>query len=1306
MFRLRKFFFILLLAVFSVAHPLQANNKKLQTQINQEDFVSSKLISGKTQFLSLNISKEDLNISNIDEQNKIKIYLNALELCQGANFPLSIKIKTYTLNPDNSSNLITIQSPVIFNAKQADNLVVDLQLPLDFESNDLYFDVFDSNDALVATFKHYIKVEHNTDTSSELTPLADSNCGTGNFGNCQLNYILNAIKFEALPSSSADTIVTQELNGKYKVTVPLVRTKKFKVETVADSDSGVGLTNQIDSGIFEFINNGIKTAVVRWNETKQALQFLLGEDTSPVFSISKNGNLSIGDIADPSQAFLNLRAGTKDIVPIKLEPGDLSNTPINGSIEYDGISFYMTTGGRRISINTSGTPGPMGPKGERGPTGPQGPAGSFSGGNATIDGILGFTASGRIQNGIFNGTNLFTNNSIAKFNGQIMIPNGASNGYVLSSDANGYASWSSLSQVINGSGIDLGASAHGVAGAIQFSDGTGNLNSNADMLYWDNSNSRLGLGISSSLNGKMHIVSSAANEKALVIQGASSQTANLSQWRDVNGTSLITIDKNGYMHFGNPATNSFVDIYQYDSSTGAIEISRPNVNSTGLIMRATNSNALFSFGATGTGLGMYESTGVYLNGVSRFSGFYQPFNAIDTVFKADINTVRNRNGSTLSIEGGDAYSTDNDGGALKLNGGLPTGSGRGGNIIFQTANGGNTGTALATLRERMRLDGQSGNLGIGFSAPAAKLDVNGSVFMTGFRMSTGASNGYVLTSDANGVASWQAVAGGSGSPGGSNGQIQFNDAGSFGGNSGLSYNEATNTLSAGAASFSSNIAVSNGTLAVNTHGYGGNTLIVDKSGYYGDGALTVGGGGPHAHIMKLDPRGLGNYGTLYANSGLRILSSTLFSYPVTAVADQVSSTPLTIQGAASQTANLTAWKNSAGTVLAKIGPNGNFSSTNGSTGSEAIGNGANITTGTEHLAIGYGAIAGGASNHSVAVGKGARAIGNGRNVALGADSTANGESIVAIGWNVSSHTSSSVVIGASASGSLSIGNSAVSGSNSVAIGSSATTTTAVDAVAIGTSSTATRSSVAIGRGATANAGGERGSVAIGYGATNATYYSTAIGKGATNTAHHQIVMGSTDTDQQRTDIYFGSGVVAASPVAYTIHGSGASGTDVAGANISIAGGKGTGSAHGGNVIFQTTNGGTSGSSLANLKNRMTIYGANGTVSIHETLVFDELFSNTSAASITIDWNKGNKQTITLDTNVTNVTFIPPLGVASLVLIINQDGSGSKTVSGWPAAVKWPGGSEPVLSTGAGAIDAISCLYTGSTYLCQAGLNFQ
>lgn len=59
---------------------------------------------------------------------------------------------------------------------------------------------------------------------------------------------------------------------------------------------------------------------------------------------------------------------------------------------------------------------------------------------------------------------------------------------------------------------------------------------------------------------------------------------------------------------------------------------------------------------------------------------------------------------------------------------------------------------------------------------------------------TGGTNGYVLQTDGTGNLTWTAQTGnggGNGSPGGSNTQIQYNDAGSFGGNVGFTFNKTS-----------------------------------------------------------------------------------------------------------------------------------------------------------------------------------------------------------------------------------------------------------------------------------------------------------------------------------------------------------------------------------------------------------------------------------------------------------------------------------------------------------------------------------
>jgi hypothetical protein len=58
----------------------------------------------------------------------------------------------------------------------------------------------------------------------------------------------------------------------------------------------------------------------------------------------------------------------------------------------------------------------------------------------------------------------------------------------------------------------------------------------------------------------------------------------------------------------------------------------------------------------------------------------------------------------------------------------------------------------------------------------------------------GGTSGQVLSTDGAGNLSWATAGGGGGSPGGANTQLQFNDAGSFGGTGNLTFDKTTNTL--------------------------------------------------------------------------------------------------------------------------------------------------------------------------------------------------------------------------------------------------------------------------------------------------------------------------------------------------------------------------------------------------------------------------------------------------------------------------------------------------------------------------------
>lgn len=176
---------------------------------------------------------------------------------------------------------------------------------------------------------------------------------------------------------------------------------------------------------------------------------------------------------------------------------------------------------------------------------------------------------------------------------------------------------------------------------------------------------------------------------------------------------------------------------------------------------------------------------------------------------------------------------------------------------------------------------------------------------------------------------------------------------------------------------------------------------------------------------------------------------------------------------------------------------------------------------------------------------------------FGAGATATGQNSTAFGSNATGTGTNSVVIGRASS------DSGFSGA--VVLGFAAGSTGA--------------NSFSLGRGSTAAAQ----SIAIGYNSSAGFSTSIALGRTATTTANNQLVAGA-DT-YYISNLFFGNGVTSTAPQAYTINGTGGSGTDIAGGAVTIAGGKGTGTGLGGSVKIQTAQASTTGSSANSLVDR-------------------------------------------------------------------------------------------------------------------------
>lgn len=96
---------------------------------------------------------------------------------------------------------------------------------------------------------------------------------------------------------------------------------------------------------------------------------------------------------------------------------------------------------------------------------------------------------------------------------------------------------------------------------------------------------------------------------------------------------------------------------------------------------------------------------------------------------------------------------------------------------------------------------------------------------------------------------------------------------------------------------------------------------------------------------------------------------------------------------------------------------------------------------------------------------------------------------------------------------------------------------------------------------------------------------------------------------------------------------------------------------------------------------------------------------TLTAGATITWDLINPvATVTLGSAANVFTFRNGRAGGTYVVILKQDGSGSRTVT-WPSAVVWQGGVTPTLTTTASKVDVVYLVYDGTVYYGSLGANY-
>ncbi|MCE2929702.1 MAG: hypothetical protein LW817_08760, partial [Candidatus Caenarcaniphilales bacterium] len=378
-------------------------------------------VSGVDSGLRLYIHEKSLNL-DLAKTNEIRLRVKVSPLFNSKDQISSFKI---ILKDAETGDFITSQNLTISRSHRGSRVISFNAGFFKSATKTLDIELYDTANYLLNTYTTTLSAANVTSQItggvSEIGP--EANCTSTNFGECQVDYFLQKVTFEARPQRQISTRVYKSENGFYKVSVAVPKKPfdelglRFKRKGRSRPSSGGG------------------ASTTSFGETLDISQINIGSSNSDAVNITNNsgnivfsgatnrtGKLGIG-VNNP-QAWLHITGSLNGTPSIILNPGVLSSTtPPNGSIEFDGNKLYFTKNGIRNELGAQGphgSPGAPGGPGPQGPAGPAGPAGTGS--NGTANNMV--INNGYLQDPTFNGSILFTDNSVTRFNGRTLFQEG------------------------------------------------------------------------------------------------------------------------------------------------------------------------------------------------------------------------------------------------------------------------------------------------------------------------------------------------------------------------------------------------------------------------------------------------------------------------------------------------------------------------------------------------------------------------------------------------------------------------------------------------------------------------------------------------------------------------------------------------------------------------------------------------------------------------------------------------------------------------------------------------------------------
>lgn len=210
---------ILLIAIFLVS----GLNVDARVNASLVEFVA-----GTQEQMSLFILDDDIAVDLANESPNLRMMMDVEPLLVQNAFPQSFKIKTYSFDINGEK---VVRSTMNHTIRRKNRSMVRFTVDLGYieGDQDLFFEFYDSADRLVNTYRQTIDFSNLQEQVVDTTPIEAADCDNNTFNECHLDYIVDKLNFLLEPKNTNYSNKIKNPNGSYSVVLSIPKSVQDQI---------------------------------------------------------------------------------------------------------------------------------------------------------------------------------------------------------------------------------------------------------------------------------------------------------------------------------------------------------------------------------------------------------------------------------------------------------------------------------------------------------------------------------------------------------------------------------------------------------------------------------------------------------------------------------------------------------------------------------------------------------------------------------------------------------------------------------------------------------------------------------------------------------------------------------------------------------------------------------------------------------------------------------------------------------------------------------------------------------------------